>query len=62
MVVGFNNGDVRLFDLENDNWSKQYKAHNQAVSHILCEKSTIISSGDVDEIYTYYIYFAYFIL
>jgi WD40 repeat protein len=45
LCVGFNNGDVRLFDTETDQWSKQYKAHNQALSHIYWDKSTIISSA-----------------
>jgi WD40 repeat protein len=43
VCAGFKNGDLRILDLETNEWSKLYKGHHQTVSHIYWDKSTLIS-------------------
>merc|ERR1712242_99201 len=45
IACGFTNGDIRLLDLETEEWSAPYTSHKQSVTHIYWRDQVLISGA-----------------
>ena len=45
LAAGFTNGDIRLLDLETEEWSAPYTGHKQAVTYIYWKDQILVSGA-----------------